>query len=120
MGMINDALDYLAETCNGLLVESDYISGISASTWYYNGSRSISKTGYEPIAVIGYQLNQAGLHLYKMLINGSNMEYGIGLNQNSGTMSGIRLDFQILYRKLGGVIKKFLPCAFSYERGCAA
>lgn len=101
-GLINQALDYLADTCNGLSVQDDYISGIASSTWYYNGTRSVAKTGYEPIAIVGHQLNQAGLHLYKLKLVGSDMEYGIALNQNSGTMTNIRFDFQVLYRKLGG------------------
>ena len=83
-----------------LSVSDDYISGISANTWYYNGTRSVAKTGYTPLAVVGWQLNQAGLHLYKLKLNGTTMEYGIALNQNSGTMASVRFDFQVLYRKV--------------------
>lgn len=118
-GIIDQALDYLAETCNGLLVQDDYISGIAANTWYYNGSRSVAKTGYTPLAVVGWQLNQACLHFYKLKLNGTTMEYGIALNQNSGTMSSIRFDFQVLYRKVGGVVKRLILRAFP-GRGCVA
>ena len=69
---------------------------VTSSTYYYNGTIDVSLSGHTPIAIAGYQCNQAADFFYKMILVGNTLEFGMARRDNAA-ISGATLTVDILY-----------------------
>lgn len=70
-------------------------TGIASNTYYTNGSIDITNGDLTPIAVAGYNVNQAVLWVGKLQIVGNTVEYL--LSRQTGTIANASLTVDILY-----------------------
>ena len=97
---VQDAVTELKSNLTNLVI-TEHINQISLSyTTYKDGNVDVSKTGYTPIAISGYQINGNNAiytHLYKIYLNGNSVYYAVGCTQ--GGSQSQTLDIYITYVK---------------------
>ena len=96
-GLTDQIMDYLAQTCNGLLVDTVEVSISFSNQRYKLITESVAKTGYTPIGIVGWSFSSVDIMLAQCYLSGTTATVYV-FRDVSGTLSS-KVTLSILYLK---------------------
>ena len=81
---------------DAIIVESISLGSAESSTYYKDVTKTVSKTGYTPVGVVGYLISSAAYRVYWAYI--SNDTVHIGITKDSGSIpSSVTVSATVLW-----------------------